>query len=231
MISRFIQKEIIDLCVATTEFRYDEHYLTMSIAIANLHYDDQYTKVIDTYRSWYKRCSDALKTIRYEGGNGITHADILFGVKSEPKTGSPVPSSLKAPEQIGFGIVHGAGSKASEPGLALQFQNSLDERHFEQYAAFRNNLLDDDYIAGQDIAQPPHIALPPNSLGSPTMNSVNHNGIASPSNGALSSQQQSQQHPDGTNIASPTSPTSQLDEKNKTITWITGRLDRKYTFV
>ena len=229
MISRFIQKEIIDLCVATTEFRYDEHYLTMSIAIANLHYDDQYTKVIDTYRSWYKRCSDALKTIRYEGGNGVTHADVLFGVKTEPKTGSPLPSSSLQALQFGFGIVHGTGSKASEPELALQFQHSLDQQHFQQFAAFRNNLLiDDDYIIGDDdndIAQPPHITLPPNSIGSPTIKSINQ---PSPNQHQT---QTDDNNDNNDNIISPTSPTSQLDEKNQTITWITGRLDRKYTFV
>merc|ERR1712241_615195 len=30
-------------------------------------------EVIDSRRSWYKRCYDALKTMRYEGGNGVTH--------------------------------------------------------------------------------------------------------------------------------------------------------------
>lgn len=244
MISRFIQKEIVDLCAATTEFRYDQQYLTMSMAIANLHYNEQHTKVIDSYRSWYKRCSDALKTIRYEGGNGVTHADVLFGIKTEPRL-SPVPSSLDVPtKQIGFGIVHGAGSKASEPGLALQFQDSLNEAEFKQYAAFRNNLLDDDEyniynINDIDNAQPPHISLPPTGvnsmIASPTLNSIgaepSPHGVPPISPHQLQSTQEQQQAQQATNIISPTSPISQADEKNKTITWITGRLDRKYTFV
>ena len=136
MVSRFIQKEIADLCETTTEFRYDKYYLTVSMAIANLHYNENLTQIMDSYESWYKRCNDALKTIRYEGGNGVTHADVLFGIKAGSNQ-SPVAShGFDIHHQIGFGIVHTIGSKTSENGILQQIDHEQD--HF---AAFNNNLV------------------------------------------------------------------------------------------
>jgi len=171
LISRFIQKEIIDLCAKTTEFRYDEHYLTASIAIANLHYNAAQTEIIDSYRSWYKRCSDALKTIRFEGGNGITHADILFGVQTPPASHAPKD------ERPSMGIVHTAGSNPSEPGIGLQFQHSLELRK-SLFSAFNDNahidISPELHEQKTPHLQPSNLALSPQlqSVGSPTITLV-----------------------------------------------------------
>eukprot|EP01083_Nonionella_stella_P000030 87_1 len=126
LISRFIQKEIVDLFAATTEFEYESNYLTVSMACANLHYTADNTKIIDSERSWYKRCSDALKTIRYEGGNGVTHADVLFGVSGV----SANQREEKQRELHQIGIVNN-----SQEGIAFEsnsFENDFDAFKIEE---------------------------------------------------------------------------------------------------
>jgi len=198
VLSRFIQKQIIDLCSMTTEFRYNPNYLTVSMAIANLHYNDNKNKVIDSYKSWYKRCSDALKTIRYEGGNGVTHADILFGAHINDKKH----------HKTTMGIVHTAGSNPSEPGIGLQFQHSLENNFNHNNSYYIQQFAEKNYTN--------NISHSLEKIMSPTTISP----LSQPSN--LHNQLQAN---------SPPKTQQTNDKKNKTITWITGRLDRKYTFV
>jgi len=239
MISRFLQKQIADLCRATTQFRYDEHYLTVSMAIANLHYDENVKPptIVDSARSWYKRCYNGLKTIRYEGGNGVTHADVLFGVKSQ----SPIPPILNADEvqeqkqQIGAGIIHTAGSKTSDPGLARAFRGSMDDHH--NFAEFQQ--VDDDDDFDEHHLRSPHVPQPRmhmNNLSMQSLCSPSYEPVPTNVSQAMSPHQLLPSSLDDNhqeNVASPSNNTAAEWHRaqSKTITWVTGRVDRKYTFV
>lgn len=200
------------MCAMTTQFEYESNYLTLSMAIANLHYNVDQNEIIDSYRSWYKRCSDALKTMRYEGGNGVTHADVLFGDNlshslQDERSGSATGSY----KQIGFGVVHSADSIAGTPNIHPSFGDSLNRAATGAFAAYTN--LADDY----DGLSPEMARISGNNGMSPSPVSVSPHG----------SRSKPQTSPSGKRVVSP----NDSEEKNKTITWISGRLDRKYTFV
>merc|ERR1712187_440374 len=66
--------------------------------------------------------------MRYEGGNGVTHADVLFGDNiSLPRDDRSHNGSANGSyRQIGFGVVHSADSIAGTPNIHPSLPDSLN---------------------------------------------------------------------------------------------------------